>query len=223
VDSENARKALLRFAQTSGHDETEKPEIAVFTGAEILPGDGALFSAPEFDSILIREPYRKGFGKNASPRLAFGALGKKAAGLLARGGALVLLASPPALGERISRLLENLPALSETVLESLKKAEAAFFSRENERTWEQNDLIQELEGTGFAVEADFLDQKEERLISARDLAAWFDHEKSSWGSFMRRELGETAFLLIREALESRIQDGPLVWQWKSLLVRALRG
>jgi putative ATPase len=222
VDSENARAALLRFAQTSGLDELEGPEIAVFSGAEILPDSAALFSTPEFDFLLIRELYRKGFGKNAAPRRAFAALGRRAAGLLAKGGALVLLASPPSLGERISRLLETAPGLSETALASFRQAETAFFSGENGRTWEPDELLEELEQAGFVVEADFLDQKEERLISAKDLAAWFDTEKSSWGSFMRSALGENAFPLIREALESRTQEGPLVWQWKSVLVRARR-
>jgi putative ATPase len=222
VDSENSREALLRFARTSGLDELEGPEIAVFTGTDILPGDASLFSALEFDFILLREPYRKGFGKNTAPREAFAALGRKAAGLLTKGGVLVLLASPPSLGERISRLLEKAPGLSETVFGSFQQAETAFFSGENERTWEQDELLRELEQAGFVVEADFLDQKEERLISAKDLAAWFDTGKSSWGSFMLRTLGEEPFSLIREALETRIREGPLVWQWKSLLVRALR-
>ncbi|MDR0389905.1 MAG: AAA family ATPase [Spirochaetaceae bacterium] len=222
VDSENAKEALFRFAQTSGLDETEKPEIAVLGGAELLPKDRSLFSAPEFDFLLLREPYRKGFGKNTVPREAFAALGHKAANLLAQGGVLVLLASPPSLGERISRLLETAPAFSETALERLKQAESAFFGKDNTRTWEQNDLIAELEKAGLVVEADFLDQKEERLISEKDLAAWFDTEKSSWGSFMLQNLGSEPFHLIKETLEALTQQGPLIWQWKSLLVRALR-
>jgi hypothetical protein len=72
---------------------------------------------------------------------------------------------------------------------------------------------------GFTLKIEDIDQREERLIGAKDIDAWFDREKSRWGAFMGKALDAGDFKQIEEALRERVQDGPLLWKWKSLLVK----
>jgi putative ATPase len=66
-----------------------------------------------------------------------------------------------------------------------------------------------------------LDQREERLLSGKDIDGWFDREKSSWGLFMHKTLGENSFLAVKNALEETIKAGPLLWRWQSFLIKAV--
>ncbi|MDR2211114.1 MAG: AAA family ATPase [Spirochaetaceae bacterium] len=220
VSSEDAREALERFA--APQEETEKPLVAV-----LPPERGLLPPAPEaeawfglgaFDHIALREPWRRGF--SPSPE-QFSALAKGAGALLVPGGRLALLASPPALGERISRLMEDLP-LPPGLLESLKEAETAFFSGDGPGFWEAEDLTQALEEEGFTLRTAVVEEAEERRILPRDLALWFNRERSGWGAFMYSSLGEKPFFLLQEALEKLISLGPVLWRWKSILLRAVK-
>jgi hypothetical protein len=72
----------------------------------------------------------------------------------------------------------------------------------------------------FTVQTETMEQSEERLIRVKDITAWFDKENSRWGSFMFKTLGAEVFVQAEEALRRRIQEGPLVWKWKSLLLKA---
>nr|AGS52988.1 ATPase, AAA family [uncultured bacterium contig00030] len=206
VNSQSAKDALLRYAEVL--DEIEKPLIAVTE--EILPAAQQCeewFSCALFDHILIRCARL-----NTQPS----ALAANAKSLLAKGGGLVLFTSPPRLGERISRILKD--QCSQSGLASiLEKAENTFF---NDTLLTGFYNIEELkaafEENGFTVKTQIIDQKEERLITERDLSAWFNTEQSRWGSFMAENLEKPDFKAIEDAIRQRIAKSPLLWTWKSI-------
>jgi putative ATPase len=221
TSGEAAREALLRYA--SALDETEGPEIAVLEG-ELLPSTeqaAEWFSTSQFDHILIREPWKRGFRRGRDEALS--GLAAAAKPLLAGGGALTLLCSPPRLGERISRiLLEECGAPAELAAE-MRRAEDLFFeSAEAEElvAWDEGSLRNAFEDGGYTVRLEILAEQEERLITGRDLAAWFDRERSRWGAFIGARLETGDFTRAEEYLRQRTQAGPLRWKWKSALLRA---
>ncbi|MDR3171288.1 MAG: AAA family ATPase [Treponema sp.] len=222
VDSETAKEALLRYAVSL--DEPEQPEIGVYPNGRLPSPEeaDALFAAHTFEHILVREPWRRGGGSEV-----FHTFAHTARQLLAPEGDLVMLQSPPRLGERISRIIGE--GASSSARAKLEAAEEAFFNPEKtgtlagawERwTWDGETLEPCFHDAGFKTSLTVLDQQEDRLLTERDLGAWFDRERSSWGAFIAEALGEGDFLELRDALRERIKQGPLVWKWKSLLLRA---
>jgi putative ATPase len=209
VNSAGAGDALSQYAAVL--DETEKPLIAV-TG-EILPSPQECeewFSCAQFDHILIRA-----VRLNTSPAL----LASRAKLLLAKNGNVVLLCSPPRLGERLSRIL--LQECGQSGLSSLlEQAEDAFFKNSAE-LWEAGDFTSAFEEQGFNVSLQTIDQKEERLISEKDISVWFNTEQSRWGAFMAKNLTKDDFTAIEEALRARTGKGPLLWKWKSICLKAV--
>jgi putative ATPase len=267
VNSNTAREALLRYAITM--DQIEQPEIAVpdetimnkdAAGCEagLLPSSqqaGEWFSSPVFDHILIREPrllakprsHSKvdGVPDSSTPEMVFSRLASGAYALLESGGSLVMLCSPPLLGERISRILREECGgfiSGPSPAEKLREAEDAFFTpspqgdeasqgagvsqgaedehKPTEWNWDTAALSHAFESARFKVEIEIIDQKEDRLISPKDIDAWFDQKKSRWGAFMGKTLETADFSRIEDALRQRIQAGPLPWKWKSLLLLA---
>jgi hypothetical protein len=155
-------------------------------------------------------------------------LAEQAAALLAKGGVLVLLASPPVLGEHISRILKDnnkfaKPSKSMNkktqLLDTLETAETAFFS-DHSAAWSWNNEMVEKAFTehGFSIKTTILDREEERLITEKDLDRWFDAEKSAWGKAIQTALGE-GFDELRGMFSERIQQGSVLWRWKSLLFK----
>jgi putative ATPase len=245
VNSETAREALLRYSSTM--DQIEQPEIAVLEN-ELLPSpqqSDEWFSSPVFDHILIREPRfytrpgMKAATKSAAPESSFSRLADRANELLESGGRLILGCSPPLLGDRISRILREECGgfmQSPSPAEKLRQAEEALFStapqeaadsrktgdahKPSEWNWSAATLSHAFESAGFRVKIETIDQKEDRLIGAKDIDTWFDREKSRWGAFMGKKLETGDFSRIEEALRQRLQAGPLPWKWKSLLLLA---
>ncbi|MCL2805502.1 MAG: AAA family ATPase [Treponema sp.] len=199
VNSSSAKESLLRYASTV-FQETEMPQIGVTE--EILPEPEQCeewFSCQEFDHILIRSARLSVTPKS----LCCGA--KK---LLSKNGKFVLLFSPPRLGERISRILEN-PVLA--------KAEEDFFKNVSAQgLWDIEDITSAFEKEGFNIDISMIDQKEERLITEKDILAWFDTEHSRWGSFMAEKLEKSEFKQAEDALRAKIAKGPVLWKWKSV-------
>ncbi|MCL2800878.1 MAG: AAA family ATPase [Treponema sp.] len=214
VSNDQAKDSLLRSA--SIFDETEKPLVAV--SDKILPDlkeSDEWFSCSQFDNILLRAPRF-----NIEPSL----LASSAKELLAEQGTFVLLYSPPEKGERISNVLlrEN---YSKDICERLKKAEEEFFSQSDNLKPENlgindEDLTKAFKNAGFTVKTEIIDQNEERLITEKDLALWFNTEQSRWGSFMLKKLQKNDFDSIFGALQLIISRGPVLWQWKSICFSA---
>ncbi|MCL2763033.1 MAG: AAA family ATPase [Treponema sp.] len=221
VDNEAAREALFRYAAVL--DQTEQPEIAVLESALLPSPEQAAqwFSSPVFDRILLREPWRKSFG-GQTPQAAFADLASAAKPLLAPGGCLIVLCSPPSLGEKISRIIQDECGGSHNLAEAIRRAEDAFFSQPSDQAdgwnWDGDGLSDAFESQGYKLNIETIAQKEERLISSKDLDVWFDREKSRWGAFMAKTLSPEEFTQTEEALRRRMQTGPLLWRWKSLLV-----
>jgi putative ATPase len=222
VDTETAREALFRYA--SMLDEGEQPLIGVFPPGKLpAPEEAeALFSTPVFDHILAREPWRRGFPppEQAAPLTAFVEGARR---LLVPGGDLVILQTLPRLGERISRILaeecgtpEPIP---EELIKKLMEAEQDFFTKQGGYwTWDGETLEKAFTAGGLKTSFSVLDQQEERLLTGRDLALWFDRDRSTWGGFIARALGDTDFFSIRDLLSARIKQGPLTWKWRSILL-----
>jgi putative ATPase len=215
VANETAREALLRYAAVL--DEIEQPEIAILE-AGLLPTPqqaAGWFASDVFDLILIREPWRRG----GSPEVEFTSFAESAKALLAPEGRIVILCSPPVMGQRISQFIMEEDKL---LAEKLAKAEDSFFARQKDKisawNWDAANLSASFETQGFKVAINVIDQKEERLISPKDIQAWFDKTNSRWGAFMGKSLDTGDFSRAEEILNRRIQDGPLPWKWKSLLL-----
>jgi putative ATPase len=223
VETQAARDALLRFAAIL--DEAEKPEIAVYPAPALPPPEEAetLFSAGVFDHIFIRETWRRGFAGEAEQ--VFRDYARGAWNLLAAGGDISLLQSPPLLGERLSRVILEECGAPPELAEKLRKAEERFFSPGAGNagpprwlTWDAEVLQRSFGEAGFTVTVTPAEQQEERLISKRDISAWFDKDRSSWGASVCGSLGDGDFNRIREILTERAAHGPLIWKWKSFLL-----
>lgn len=228
VRTEAAAETLLRYASTL--DEVERPLLEASPG--LLPASPEeakrLFGTATFDAILTREPWRRGFG-GVAPSQAFRDFAVKAAALLSGGGVVVLLQSPPRLGERISRVLERECEAASDLLISLREAEEDFFSGrlangdsggEASWAWDGSILETAIVGAGFQTRLETINEEEERLISDREIAAWFDPEKSSWGKAAFAAIGEEAFENARKLLAARAERGPIPWHWTALLIEA---
>ena len=231
VDSDSARDALLRFASLMYDkiDETCKPLIAVFP-ERMLPNPKEAeeaFSCAVFDHILSREPWRR---TSKAGRESFDAFASSAIKLLNPLGDVSLLQSPPSLGERISRILLEECKIPSGLPERLSQAELDFFgaspgvnaAQPGALSWDAVTLEKSFVQAGFTVKIEVLDKFEERLITEKDLSLWFDKEKSIWGSFIAKALGEEDFSQIRMIMENRIKEGPIKWKWKSLLLKGTK-
>jgi len=128
------------------------------------------------------------------------------------------------MGQRISRLIMD---EDKSLAEKLKACEDAFFSQQKGPltawNWDTDCLSAAFESQGFKVKLEVLEQKEERLISQKDISAWFDKTNSRWGAFMAKALDAGDFTRAEELLTRRIQAGPLPWKWKSLLIIGSKG
>jgi putative ATPase len=208
ANNAESKDALLRYASLL--DEVEKPLIAVTE--EILPNPQQCeqwFSCSQFDHILIRA---------VRLTLTPNNLASRAKALLAKNGSLVLLCSPARLGGGLSRVL--LHECDQSGLSSiLEQAEEAFFANSAD-LWEADDFTAAFEEQGFNVCLQTIDQREERLITDKDISIWFDAEKSRWGSFMAKNLKKDDFTAIEESLRTRTAKGPLLWKWKSICLKA---
>jgi len=222
VANDSARETLFRYASVL--DQIEQPEIAVLE-AGLLPSPqqaAEWFDTAIFDFILIREPWRRGFS-GGRPETEFVNLAASAKALLAPESRVIILCSPPLMGQRISQLIMD---EDQSLAEKLRKAEDAFFSKQGQLTawnWDAADLSASFESQGFKFNAEILEQKEERLISPKDIQAWFDKTNSRWGAFMGKALDTADFSRAEELLTKRIQAGPLPWKWKSLLITGVQG
>jgi putative ATPase len=207
VNSETAKETLLRY--TAVLDEPEKPQIAVTDN--ILPTQNQCekwFFCSEFDHILIRITRLP---------LAPDLLAANTKPLLSKNGNVVLLTSPPRLGERISRLITG----NNQLISKLEQAEAEFFDNiSGQGLWETQEISKAFEDQGFSVETALIDQKEERLITEKDITPWFNTDQSRWGSFIAGKLEKSEFMAVEEALRAITAKGPLLWRWKSLCLHA---
>jgi len=213
VDSPAARDALLRYAAVL--DETDKPLIAVTE--DVLPSvqqSEEWFSCSKFDNIILRSARLA-----VEPALLAGA----AKPLLAKNGSIVLLYSPPRLGMRISRLLAD-ECGKKDLASILEKEEDAFFKETTGAgLWDSCDFENAFKNESFKAEIQIIDQKEERLITERETASWFNKEQGRWGSFMSRNLEKTDFSAIEDAVSQRIKNGPVLWKWQSICLKAFIG
>jgi putative ATPase len=228
VSTDAARQTLLRLAGSAGLDEAELPKIAVFDGASLAPPVETaeeFFGCAVFDRIVVREPWRRASAASVGTEAA------RAARLLSPDGLIVFIASPPALGERLSRVIGEAtgPLQADAALiQSLKMAEDEFLSAKADENgeetvfWDAETLKAGFAGAGFELSVSVLEQKEERLIAERDISAWFNSERSSWGGAIRACMGEADFEAVKELLRVRARQGPVTWRWKSLLCRAER-
>jgi len=215
VNAEEAKGALLQYSGVL--NETEKPLVEIFD--QILPSPSQCedwFCCREFDHILVR-------AHKLNVPLKDIALNAKE--LLSKNGNLVLYCSPVLLGERISRILAD-ECARKNLASLLEEAEHSFFKDFNKEKaavseiWDENDITCALRENGFSVESQTLENSEERLITEKDLTAWFDAKNSRWGSFMSSSLPADVFNSIGDAIRQRIAKGPILWRWRSICLKA---
>jgi len=215
VSSASAKDALLQYASIL--DGAEKPLVEI--SGDIIPSLQQCeqwFSCAEFDHILIRLHRFNINGQSLAP-------GAKS--LLAKNGSIVIYCSPVRLGERLSRILAQECAQND-LASKLEKAELSFFKDFNKEKnivseiWDENELITSFEENGFSLTSRIIEQQEERLISEKDIGAWFNTEQSRYGSFMASSLSGSDFSAIEDAIRLRISKGPILWRWKSVCLKA---
>ncbi|MCL2277714.1 MAG: recombinase RarA, partial [Treponema sp.] len=212
VSNSEAKQALINYSSVL--NETEKPLIAV--ADEIIPAIAQCeewFSCSKFDHILLR---------TIRLSLDLSAINGKIKPLLAKNGKIVIFTSLPRHGERLSRILDAECEKPDLAVK-LKEAEDQFFSSSNLNSGfnEINDLIKSFDEQDFNVNAREIDQKEERLITEKDISLWFDAQKSRWGSFIANCIEKNAFSAMEDALRTRFLKGPVLWQWKSVCLTAV--
>jgi putative ATPase len=214
VNSQAAGEALLQYTTAltanAAFDEADKPLIAV--SDELLPSveqSRQWFSCSEFDHIMLRLNRL-----NFEPEK----LSSLSKALLTDNGGLVLLFSPPRLGERLSRILAEECGQSglSAVLE--KEEEAFLKNLKSGGFWDTADIEEVFKNEGFSVKLQIIDQKEDRLITEKDISSWFDSGQSRWGSFMSQNLKKDDYFEIEQVIRQRIGKGPLLWRWKSVLL-----
>jgi putative ATPase len=221
-----AEETLLRYAASL--EGEEKPVIGVLNGLpSILPSieeAKALFGSGVFDHILAREPWRG----EKDPYAAFTRFALAARALITDGGSAVILQSPPAMGQRLSAFVGD---GDEGLAKRLAAAEDMFFARGGDNdggadaspwSWTADDVKAAFSAAGFFAEVTvtILERREERIIGESDLAHWFDREKSPWGKFISEKLGTADFLEAQKRIGEKAKTGPLVWQWRSVLLKA---
>jgi len=215
VNNQSAKDALLQYA--SNLDSVEKPLVEI-TG-DLLPSKEQCtqwFSCSQFDHILIRAQRLQADASS---------LAQRAKSLLSKNGNLVLFFPPVRLGERLSRIL-SFECAQGDLASKLEKAELSFFNDfGSDKTqvsliWNESEIISAFEENGFSVTCRTIDQQEERLITEKDVLAWFNTEQSRWGSFMSTALSNGDFNAIEEAIRLRIAKGPILWRWKSVCLKA---
>jgi putative ATPase len=231
--SGSAKEALERYGSTL--DDPEQPLIAEFSppSKALLPSPAEaedLFSCKTFDHILARELWdRRSLRKRgiSGEETVFEEFAEAAFLLLADKGDISLLQSPPRQGERLSRILREDCGAEKDLAARFAAAEDSFFSPNDNNSddflaWDGETLEKCFKEAGFDTKITVLNQKEERLITGRDLAAWFDKEKSGWGAAIAAALGDKDFEAIRRLLEDRTGRGPLIWKWKSILLHGIK-
>ena len=230
VGNTAAQETLLRYAASLEGDE--KPVIGVLGGVPSQEAPSArlpskqeaktLFGTSAFDRIIAREPWRG----EKDPYAAFARFTKAARELLADGGAVVTLQSPPGMGQRLSAFVGD-----EALAARLAAAEDAFFKRDGATrdtpasrwSWTAEDVVAAFSAAGFSVDATadvtIIERREERIIGESDLAHWFDREKSPWGTFIGEKLGEADFAEVKARIERQAKSGPLEWRWRSVVIK----
>jgi hypothetical protein len=121
------------------------------------------------------------------------------------------------MGGRLSRVLG---ADSGGLTDELAAAEEAFFAAAavSERwNWDEAVIKAAFAQAGLEAVIQTLERDEERLLTASDIAAWFDGSASSWGKYMLGRLGPEAFDNVRRLAQAAAKKGPVSWHWKSLL------
>lgn len=230
VSQEQNREALLHFARQRGVnlEEEELPQIMILKDQD-LPDRGEAekaFGTDRFEYILARDLMRRPLpGLSIQERMV--QFAQQARNLLAPGGVLRILASPPRQGQRIAKLLEReqeriagpLAETAAALLPKLREAEEQFWASYS-HAWDPGDLEAALRSAGFEPKLTYLKRREERLISETDTRSWFDTERSSWGKYMGETLGAEEVAKLKEIVTATARQGPLVWEWEALYIHA---
>ncbi len=230
--SEAAKSKLERYAATL--DELERPLLSVIDSDDDIglpkPKTAeALSGTSVFDRLLARGSWKR----VPSDRTAFfTALAERADELLAADGAAIVLLFPPALGERLSRVLERESGAPWKGLGRLKEAEEAFFSGATPTgegalnamasglAWTAEEYAAAFRKRGFSCVLTERRNEDKRLVSAAELERWFDTEKSAWGKAIASSLGSEAFANLHDILFSIISRGPISWISHGVLLEA---
>ncbi|MDR2602272.1 MAG: AAA family ATPase [Spirochaetaceae bacterium] len=238
------RKRLLTFAASGGFEKETGPVAAAFCKKNPDGKSGSFFivnkeeargafGCDSFDHILIYEPLR--FAEKSviegGALKALKKLSADAAGVLQKDGDFVFFITPPKLGERLSRLLQEgakpfcgyLTGLSpqkETELfENFARAENSFFEDAWERGFDAEGVKKAVEEAGFSAQAELFNMQDERLVGEADVERWFN-ANSRWGAFVMNDLGAENFLVVKQAF-SALARRPVLWKWRGILVKAV--
>jgi putative ATPase len=213
VDKDEEKEALLQFASAALGLE-EMPLIRVKAKGQgkkegpLLPSVEEAeesFGSAEFEHIIGREILRR----STEPLETLKGFAGAAWNLLAEGGSLVILVSPPSLGQRLGALLKGQgKGENAGLIEELGRAEEAFFDPQTSPSaravWNRETVEEAFEAAGFEPDIETRDSKETRLMREKDLALWFDAGASEWGRFIKTRLGDSNFEAISAIMKEYI-------------------
>ncbi|GMO60227.1 MAG: AAA family ATPase [Termitinemataceae bacterium] len=157
-----------------------------------------LFDCAVFDCIITQE-LNKDFSKFAHD----------AKQILAEDGKIIFIATPPTGGTNLCSIVadEEFTASCE-----LFKAEHA------QDLWGEKEIKKAFDDAGLNTQITAIKQKEDRLLSDININTWFN-EKSAWGTFICKTLGNDHFEKIKQSLFARSKKGPISFVLEKLLVK----
>ena len=132
--------------------------------------------------------------------------------LLAREAKVIFSQRIPSGAQHLSSLIEE----KDNLIAELDKAESAFFSdtRNPLFSWTEKDIESQFEKQGLVVKIKSAVLTEKRHLSLEEIEKWFDSEKSSYGTFIKNQLGQEKTERIKEILKD-LSKSKALFDWKT--------
>lgn len=150
--------------------------------------------------------------------------------LLEKGASFVFSQSLPLLGQRLSKLSELQNFLDKEMLTAFKIAEQEYFDSAD-YFLKVSDLENISSLLSIKLEIEYIDNTVKRLAKNVDIENWFSLESSVWAQGLMAGLEKNAankkrasdyFSNIKKAVSDMALKGPLHWERKILIVKAVK-
>jgi putative ATPase len=206
ADAEALRDAAERLA------EVERPLVVPrpLNAAEIGDETGI----PTFEHVL---------GMNALTRAndraaVFGQIRMS----LSPGGVCSLGERIPSKGQRLSAFLSD-GRVTPDILQALGTAEDELYARREDPRlgWDEHGIVEDCDAAGLHVSAASTQVfQEQRMVSRQDVTSWLAPEGETYGSFLRRRLGDDAYEEVRSLLTEKLADQVVPWTSTYVFLKA---
>lgn len=201
--SERGKAVLDQYAATL--DELDRPCLVTSLDAAANASSSPI-DIP-FDCILARDP--------ASTEDAIAEFARSMIGKTAPEGRIVFSCRIPALGMRLSRILDDGDPVK-------REAEAAEETLYGDKTnplfgWDASTLEEKLADEGFLVLTETMKISEPRRVTNVDLDRWLAPDDSAYGAVLQSALGPVKAGAFRKSLEKTVRTAPVSWEYEIAL------